>query len=217
MRFGIATPLTTPALTLVRSSDQAIIATSDNWTSDPAASQIQDTGFAPSMASEAAIVMTLPPGAYSALVSGGDGGTGVDVVAVYEVDHPENPLVNLSTRGHVQVGGDVLIGGVVIGGTGPQQVAVVATGPSLSALGVPGAMTDPKITLVRVSDGAVVASNDNWRTDTNAAQLQAKGFAPSDDREAALLVTLPPGAYTAVVSEASGKGGTAVIGVYNAP
>ena len=217
LRSGITDPLAAPTITLVRMSDKQIVATSDAWTAEPEASQVHDSGFAPREPAEAAVVMTLPPGAYTAIVQGANGGTGVTLLGVYEVDHPESPLVNMSTRGHLQVGDDFLIGGFIIGGSSPHQVAIVATGPSLAASGVPATLKNPSFALVRMSDGAVIASNDDWGTDPNAAQLQAKGFAPSDPREAGMLITLQPGAYTALVTDASGQGGTALIGVYNAP
>ncbi|HEX5129513.1 MAG TPA: hypothetical protein VFV90_07200, partial [Usitatibacter sp.] len=179
--------------------------------------QLQAAGFSPPDPLEAALLVNLPPGAYTAIVQGAGGGTGVAVAAVYEVGGVEVPLVNISTRGLVGTGNDVMIGGFVIQGDGPQQVAIVATGPSLAPFGISNPLANPTLTLVRSSDQAILASNDDWAEGSNAAQLQAAGFAPSDALEAAILTTLPPGAYTAIVQGAGGGTGVSVIGVYRVP
>jgi hypothetical protein len=114
----------------------------------------------------------------------------------------------------VLTGNDVMIGGFIIQGSSPQTVAIVATGPSLAAFGITSPLANPTITLVRSSDQAVIATNDDWQTDANASQLQAAGFAPANPLESGLYVTLPPGAYTAIVQGAGGGTGVAVIGVY---
>ena len=219
--YGITNPLANPKLTLVRSSDQAVIATNDDWqggcpqgTACANPSQLTAAGFAPSNPLEAAMYITLPPGAYTAIVEGVGGGTGVSVIGVYEVDGPTIPLTNISTRGRVLTGNDVMIGGFIINGTGPQTVAIVATGPSLTQYGITNALANPKVTLVRSSDQAVIDSNDDWQAHANASQLQAAGFAPSNTLEAAIYITLPPGAYTAIVEGVGGGTGVAVIGVY---
>jgi len=211
--FGITDPLANPRITLVRSSDQAVIATNDDWQSAANAAQLTASGFAPSNALEAAILADLAPGAYTAIVEG-VGGTGVAVVGIYEVNNPQTPLINISTRGRVLTGNDVMIGGFVIGGSNPQTVAIVATGPSLAAFGIASPLANPKVTVVRSSDQSVVATNDDWQAGTDAAQLQAAGFAPSNPLEAGLLLTLPPGAYTAIVEGVGGTTGVAVVGVY---
>jgi hypothetical protein len=212
--FGITNPLGDPRITLVRSSDQAVIQVNDNWMSAPNFTEIQNSGFAPSNPLESAILMTLAPGAYTAVVEGMNGSTGVAVAAVYEVDEPAVPVVNISTRGKVLTGNDVMIGGFVITGTGPQQVAIVATGPSLAAFGITNPLANPMITLVRSSDQAVLATNDDWQSAPNAAAIQAAGFSPSNPLEAAIMTTLPPGAYTAVVQGVGNGIGVAVVGVY---
>jgi len=212
--FGIANPLANPTLSLVRSSDQAVIATNDDWQTASNQADLSAAGFAPTNALEAAILASLPPGAYTAIVQGTNNGTGVAVVGVYEVDGPEIPLTNISTRGRVQTGNDVMIGGFVIQGSGPQTLAIVATGPSLSAFGIANVLADPVLTLVRSFDQAVIGSNDNWTAATNAAQLLDSGFAPSSNLEAAILVTLPPGAYTAILSGSGGGTGVGIVAVY---
>jgi hypothetical protein len=211
---GIANPLANPTLTLVRSADQVAIASNDNWGSAANAAQIQAAGFAPSNALESAILVTLPPGGYTAIVSGVGGATGVGIVAVYEVDHPEVPLTNISTRGQVLTGNDVMIGGFIIQGSGAQTVVVTATGPSLAAAGISNPLANPTLQLVRSSDGVVMGTNDNWQSAGNAAQIQAAGFAPSNPLESAIMMTLAPGAYTAIVSGVSGGTGIGIVAAY---
>ncbi|HET7378589.1 MAG TPA: hypothetical protein VFJ24_00975, partial [Gaiellales bacterium] len=211
---GIGNPLTNPTLTLVRSSDQATIAANDDWGSAPNASALAATGLAPRDARESAIMVTLPPGAYTAIVNDANGAAGVAIVAVYEVDHPEAPLANISTRGPVLAGDDVMIAGFVIAGTAPRTVVITATGPSLAPMGISNALANPTLSLVRSSDQAVVATNDDWGTLPDAAQLQAAGLAPADARESAIVATLPPGAYTAILSGAQASTGVGMIAVY---
>jgi hypothetical protein len=212
--FGITNALANPTLRLVRSSDQATIASNDDWQTAANQAALSLAGFAPSNPLEAAILVDLAPGAYTAIVEGAGGGTGVSVIGVYEVSAPDIPLINISTRGRVLTGNDVMIGGFVIQGTGPQTLAIVATGPSLIPFGITSALANPTIRLVRSSDQATLATNDNWQTDPNAALLQGAGFAPTDPLESGLYTTLPPGAYTVIVEGAGGGTGVAVIGVY---
>ena len=212
--FGITNALSNPTLTLVRSSDQSTVAVNDDWGTASNAAQIQADGFAPSDARESAILITLDPGAYTAIVSGVSGATGVGLAEVYEIDHPDVPLINISTRGHVGSNTDVMIGGFVITGSASQTVVVRGIGPSLANFGIPSPLQNPRLQLVRMSDGATIATNDDWQSDASASQVQADGFAPSDPREAAIKITLPPGAYTAIVSGADGGSGTGMVEVY---
>jgi glucose/arabinose dehydrogenase len=124
-------------------------------------------------------------------------------------------LRNISTRGFVGTGDNVLIGGFILGGNGMVNCALLfrALGPSLTAFGVAGALQDPTLQLFN-SSGVVIASNDNWK-DTQQAQIQATGLAPTDDRESAIYATLPAGAYTAIVRGANNTTGVALVEVYN--
>jgi hypothetical protein len=212
--FGVSGALPNPTLQLVRVSDGSTVATNDDWGSAPNAAQIQSANFAPSHALESAIMTTLAPGAYTALVSGVGGSTGVGLVEVYEVDQPATPLINISTRGKVQTGFDVMIGGFVVQGSGSQTVIVRAIGPSLAQFGITGALQNPTIQLVRISDNTTIATNDDWQSAPNVAQIQSSGFAPSHPQESAILITLQPGAYTAIVSGVNGGTGTGLIEVY---
>jgi len=175
---------------------------------------LQASGFAPTNSLESGIVMTLPPGAYTAIVSGKNNGTGVSVAAVYEIDHPEIPLVNISTRSRVLTGNNVMIAGLIVQGSGPQRVLITATGPSLAAFGVRNPLANPTLTLVRSSDQSVIATNDDWQDAPNASDIQATGVAPTDAHESAIMVTLDPGAYTAIVSGVGNTSGTSVVGVF---
>jgi hypothetical protein len=215
--FGITNPLANPTLTLVRQSDHAVIATNDDWQGDPHAAQLTATGFAPTNPLESGLVATLPPGAYTVIVQGAGGGVGVSVIGVFEVDHPEVPLINISTRGLVLTGDNVMIAGLIVQGSGPQTVVITATGPSLVPFGITNPLADPTLTLVRQSDHAVIGTNDNWQSAPNAAAITASGFAPTDPHESAMLVTLDPGAYTAIVQGAGGATGVSVVGVFTLP
>jgi uncharacterized repeat protein (TIGR01451 family) len=212
---GIANPLPNPALTLVRSSDGQVIGTNDDWGTAPNYLAIQAAGFAPGDPKESAIMMTLPPGAYTAIVNDPSGRIGVGIVAVYEVDHPEVPLINISTRGQVFTGNDVMIAGFVVQGSNPRTVVVTGIGPSLASAGIANPLANPTLTLVRSSDGAVIATNDDWGSASNAADISAAGLAPANTRESAIMVTLPPGAYTAILSGASGGTGVGIVAVYS--
>ena len=212
---GITNALANPTLILMR-VDGTILATNDNWGSDVNAGKLSAAGLAPSNPLESALYVTLPPGAYTAIVSGANGGTGVGLVEVYEVDHPEVPLINISTRGKVLTGNDVLIGGFIVSGSGSQTVVVRGIGPSLVNSGIAGALSNPTLQLVRLSDGATLATNDNWQSSPNAAQITAAGFAPSNPAESAIYATLPPGAYGAILSGVNGATGTGLIEVYTA-
>jgi len=215
--YGITGALANPTLTLVRSSDQAVVASNDDWGSAPNAAQIAASGFAPGDPLESAILVSLGPGAYTAVVSGSGGATGVGIVEVYEVDHPEVRLINMSTRGKVMTGEGVMIGGFAISGTLPRTVVITAKGPSLAAYGIANPLANPTLTLVRASDQAMLATNDDWTAAPNAAQISASGFAPSNALESAILITLNPGVYTAIVSGAGGATGTGIFEIYPLP
>ena len=215
LEHGVSDALLNPTLQLVRASDNAVIASNDDWQSGPDAARIRAVGLQPAHALESAVMVTIPagPGAFTAIVAGANGGVGVGLVEVYEVDHPEIPIVNLSTRGAVQGGTGVMIGGFVIL-DGQQTVMVRAIGPSLANFGVAGALANPTMQLVRINDNSIIATNDDWGNASNAAQVASSGFAPSNPLESAILVTLAPGAYTAVVSGAGGTSGVGLIEVY---
>ena len=209
-QFGVPGLLANPQLVLY--SGQTPVASSDNWGDAANAAAITASGFAPENANEAAILTTLAPGPYTAIVTGVGNTTGIAIVEVFEVDAPNTPLINISTRGIVQTGDNVMIGGIIIQGDGPQTVVVRARGPSLAALGVPGTLANPQ--LVLYSGQTAIASNDNWGDAPNAAAITASTFAPTNPNEAAVLVTLQPGAYTAIVTGVGNTTGIAIVEVF---
>ena len=210
--FGVAGVLANPLLQLFR-ADGTQAAVNDNWQQAANAAAIQASGFAPAHEFESAVRVTLDPGAYTAIVSGAGGVTGVGIVEVFEVDGPAVPLANISTRGRVLTGENVMIAGFVIQGDEPRQVVVRARGPSLAPFGVPGVLANPLLQLFS-GDGTPLLANDDWQQAANAQALAASGFAPADAREAAILVTLNPGAYTAIVTGAGGATGVAIVEVF---
>ena len=208
---GVAGALEDPTLELFQGD--TLLAANDNWKSDQEA-EIRDTGVQPSDDREAAIVRTLDPGSYTAVVRGKDDTTGVALVEGYDLDQrPNSKLANISTRGFVGSGENVLIGGFIVGPT--TKVVVRAIGPSLGTAGIQGALQDPTLQLVN-SNGEVVRANDDWKG-TQRAEIEAIGLQPNNDLESALISTLTAGNYTAVVRGAGGNTGVGLVEVYNLP
>ena len=208
--YGVSGVLLDPSLQLF--SGQTPIASNDDWGIASNVAEIQASGFAPVNGKESAILSTLNPGAYTAIVSGNGGGAGVGIVEVYELDHSEIPLINISTRGKVLSGDNVMIGGFIIQGDSAKTVLIRAVGPNLANYGVTGVLANPKLQLY--SGQTVIASNDDWGTSTNATAITATGLAPVNTLESAILITLQPGAYTAIVSGADGGSGVGIVEVF---
>ena len=210
--FGVAGALADPVLEL-HDSTGAIIATNDNH-------GVIGHGLDPTNPLESAIITTLDPGLYTAVVSGKDGGTGVALIEIYDLDDPAvaGELGNLSTRGLVGTDANVLIGGVIVGPEGGLDAAVVvrAIGPSLTDFGVTGALADPVLEL-RNSDADLIAMNDNWMDNTPADQatLTDDMLAPTNDLESAIVANLVSGLYTATVSGKDGTTGVGLVEVYH--
>lgn len=200
--LGIAGALADPTITLVDSQGHAT--TNDDWQTDANASAVSASGFAPANAKESALLRTLNPGAYTAIVSGTGGTTGIAIVEAFEIDHGEVPLTGISTRGQVQGGDNVLIGGFVVTGSGPVTVVIRGRGPSLASAGIANPLANPKLQVF--SAQALIAENDDWMTDPNAPAIQSAGFAPTDPAESAVMLTLNPGLYTAIVSGVNSSG-----------
>jgi hypothetical protein len=163
---------------------------------------------------ESAIVITLDPGSYTAIMTGKNRTTGVGLVDVFDLDPAGNSVLgNISTRGLVQGGDNVMIGGFILGqGSENEQVLIRASGPSLTPLGVVGALADPTVE-IRDVNGVTIGSNDDWKS-LQQAEIEATGLAPGEDSESAVLITLPPGNYTAIVAGKDGSSGVALIEVY---
>ena len=213
--FGIADPLADPVLEL-HASDGSLIMMNDNW-KDTQQSEIEASGFQPQNDLESAIISTLDPGSYTAVVSGKDGGTGVGLVEGYDLDQAaDSQFGNISTRGFVETGTNVMIGGFILGGeSGNANVVVRALGPSLTAFGVTGALADPTLEL-HDGNGALVQSNDNWK-ETQQTEIEATGLQPTNDLESAVFETLAPGAYTAIVAGKGDLTGVGLVEVYRTP
>jgi len=202
--------LADPTLEL-RNSSGDLIAFNDNWRSDHEA-EIISTTIPPSNDLESAIVATLPANnaAYTAIVRGANNGTGIGVVEAYDLDGTvDSKLANISTRGLVQTGDDVLIGGLIVLGQDSLRVIVRAIGPSLA---VAGRLEDPTLEL-HDGNGALIASNDNWRSDQEA-EIIATTVPPSNDLESAIVRNLNPGNYTAIVRGVDNATGVAVVEAY---
>jgi DNA-binding beta-propeller fold protein YncE len=187
------------------------IASNGNWNSNRA--EVFATGVAPDDEKEPALVETLAPGSYTAVVRGVADTAGLASVEIYDLAAQQSKLANLSTRGRVGVGDNVMIGGFILGGDQPTRIILRALGPSLRRAGVPSALLD---TILELHDGngATVAQNDDWRSD-QAQEITATGVPPIDNRESAIVRTLAPGAYTAIVRGKNNTQGVGLVEVYN--
>jgi hypothetical protein len=212
---GLANILPDPVLELHGGSADSLISTNDNWRDDAAsAAELTAAGLAPANDNESAIVVTLPPGQYTAVIRGKDGSAGVALVEIYDGDLvADSELANISTLGFVGAADDVLIGGFVVG-TRSANVVVRALGPSLAQSGVANPIADPTLE-VHDSNGSITG-NDDWQTGPNRNSIPAS-LQPLESREAAISTTLAPGNYTAVVREKAGATGVALVEVYNLP
>jgi hypothetical protein len=211
--FGVAGALANPVLELHGPGGFSTI-TNDDWRNSQQA-EIQATGLAPGNNLESAIVATLPAGPYTAIVRGQNNGTGVGLVEAYDLEAgADAKLGNISTRGFVDAGENVMIGGLIAGpvSSATGQILVRAIGPSLSAFGVPNALQDPTLEL-HDGNGGLLASNNDWR-DTQQSAIEATGLAPSNIKESAILSTLSPGGYTAIVRGTGNTTGVALVEVY---
>jgi len=207
--FNIAGVLADPFLQLFDSNSH-LIWSNDNW-KDSQQAQIQATGLAPPNDLESAILQILPPGNYTAILSGKNNTTGIGLVEAYDKSPGVSAeLTNVSTRGFVGTDQSVMIGGFITSGN--TDVVVRGLGPTLTQFGVANALADPIVTLVN-SMGTVVATNDNWKN-TQQAAIQATGLAPPNDLEAAILTTLAAGNYTAILSGKGGGTGIGLVEVY---
>jgi hypothetical protein len=203
-----------PILELHDASGQ-LLASNDNWKSSQQ-SEIQNSGVAPTNDLESAIVATLSPGNYTVILRGKGDATGVGLVDAYDLAQgSKSHLANVSTRGFVSTGDNVMIGGFIVADNGGGTTVVVrALGPSLAAAGIADAMTDPFLEL-RDANGSLVDFNDNWVSAFGADNIRASHLAPSDDRESALYKVLQPGNYTAIVRGQKNSVGVALVEVYD--
>ena len=222
--LGVAVALPNPVLTLYDGAGRAL-ATNDNWgaTLTPAGVMAGLGAFPLATGSaDAALRVALPPGNYTALLADAAGNSGTGLVEIYEDDATSNRLTNLSSRAFVGAGADVGIAGFVVRGQKAARYLIRGIGPGLGAFGVAGALSDPVLTLT-TSAGAAVASNDDWGRSANvteiaAAAMQVGAFSlGASSKDAAMLVTLQPGSYTALVSGAGGASGVALVEIFEVP
>ncbi len=196
------------------------IASNDNWRTTQEAEIIAST-VPPMDDLESAIVATLPASStglgYTAIVRGAAGSTGVGLVEVYDLDQAAaSKLVNISTRGSVQTGDNVMIGGFILGrSSNPAKILARGLGPSLTQSGVSGVLPNPTLEL-RNANGTLVQSNDDWRA-TQQAEIQATGIPPQNDLESALIATLQPGSYTAILAGKNGATGVGLVELFQLP
>lgn len=212
--LGITNPLHDSLLELHDASGK-IIASSDDWIDGADASTIASYHLDPSNSRESALLATLNPGNYTAVVQAFDNGdgdlTGTALVELYDLHTTGGRAGNISTRGQVLTGNDVMIGGFIVGGNQSKDVVVRALGPSL---GVANPLGDPTLEL-RDAGGNLVASDNDWGDSPNAAMIQAEGFAPGQRAESALQVTLTPGSYTAIVRGVNNGTGVGLVEIYD--
>lgn len=227
--FGVNGVLADPLLT-VSDADASVVASNDNWStgtnSNQTAAVASRVGAFPlaTAALDSAIVANLTPGSYSAVLTGKTT-PGIALVEAYDASTATTSakLINMSARTRVGTDGAILIAGFVIQGDVPKQVLIRAIGPTLAQFGVSGVLADPQLALFRQGSGTVIQQNDNWVASANAAQLglamaQVGAFTLSAvSRDAAMLVTLEPGAYSAQVSGVGGTTGVALVEIYDVP
>jgi hypothetical protein len=214
---GVQGALADPTLEL-HQPDGTVI-TNDNWKINDQTQQSQEadiraTTIPPKNDLESALIATLAPGAYTAVLAGKNQTTGIGVVEVYDLDQGANSkLANISSRGFVAPGDNVMIGGFIVGGgNGSAKVIVRAIGPSLTQSGVSGVLPDPTLEL-HDGNGVTISTNDNWKENQQA--IEATALPPSNDLESAIVAILPSGAYTAIVAGKGDSSGIALIEVYN--
>jgi hypothetical protein len=209
---GVVGALEDPTLQVFQGN--TLFTSNDDWR-DNQQTELAATGLQPTNDAESATIRTFPPGTYTAIVRGKNNATGVASVEAYDLS-PVNDatLANISTRGFVGIGDDVMIGGFIIGDAGSQspKLLIRALGPSLGASGVPDPLGDTVLSL-HDNNGTKFAENDDWR-DSQETQLQASGFAPTRNKESAILISRPPGNTTAIVRGKNGAIGNALFEVY---
>jgi hypothetical protein len=190
--------------------------TNNNW-KDSQQAEIEASGLAPTNDLESAIIVTLPPGAYTAIVRGNGSGVGLGLVEVYDLDpSAASKLGNLSTRAFVRTGSNVVIAGFILGnGGGEDRVVVRGIGPSLSQFGIVNPLQDPTLEL-RDREGTLLMSNNDWADDPGqAAEITAAGLAPTNGKESGIAATLAPGVYTAILAGSNATTGVGLVEVYD--
>ncbi|MEO8045344.1 MAG: NHL repeat-containing protein [Spartobacteria bacterium] len=212
---GVDGALADPLIELHSGTTGEIIMSNDNWKNNQQ-DEIAATGLAPTKDLEAALVITLAPAAYTVIERGKQATTGVGLIELYDLGAGVGPeLANISTRGFVATQSNVMIAGFIVANSSGEsdQVIVRGLGPSLGAFEITNPLTDPVLELHDIN-GTLLAINDDWK-DTQQTEIESVGLQPTDDVEAALIMTLPPGAYTAIESGKDGGTGVGLVEVYN--
>lgn len=209
---GVQGELIDPVLELYDSGGNSLGGNND-W-QETQAQALRDVNLAPSDDLESAILAALTPGSYTAVVRGNGGSTGIGLVEIYDLQTGAvSKLGNLSTRGQVGTGQDVMIGGTIVTGSDAARVVFRALGPSLASAGIQNPLSDPQLDLFD-ANGVKISSNNNWK-DSQQAAIANVGLAPGDDLESAIMADLSPGNYTAVVSGVNGAAGIALVEAYH--
>jgi len=213
--LGVANAISDPVLEL-HSSSGAVIASNDDWTTGSQISDIQTSGMAPSDQYESALIITLSPGNYTAVVSGYNGAQGVGLVEAYEFDANTTRMINISTRGRVGTGDEAMIGGLMVQGAAGKRLIIRAIGPSLGVGPNPiaNALADPTLEL-RDGNGGLLAANDDWNTSPQAGEIIATTVPPTNNQESAIVATLGAGNYTAIVRGVNQTSGVALVESYD--
>jgi len=221
VNHGITNPLQNPTLEL-HDHTGAVIASNDNWMNAPNKQEIINSGLAPSNNLESAVLTSLNPGAYTAIVRGVNNGTGIALVEVYDLETitSGSKLANISTRAFVQTGDNVMIGGFIIVNE-PARVMIRAIGPSLTQLHVPGALANPQLELHDSYN--LIGRNDNWQqtqiggvvAGNQVTAIRNSGLAPTNAVESTIIATLLPGSYTVIVRGINNTSGNALVEVYD--
>jgi Metallo-peptidase family M12B Reprolysin-like len=203
-----------PTLEL-RDNNGLVLTSNDNWKDSPERTQIEATGMPPGDDKESAILRTLAPGSYTAILRGKDNTTGIALVEVFDRGaSADSILANISSRSFVETGDNVLIGGFIAGNhSANAEILVRALGPSLKNQ-LPNALDDTTLDL-HDSNGAMIASNDNWKDSPERMQIEGTGIPPSNDLESAIFRSLAPAPYTAIVRGKNNGTGVGVVEIYN--
>lgn len=214
---GVPGALQDPVIELYK--DNTLLKTNDNWkvddkTGSSQEGEIRGTGLPPTDDRESAIHYFPDPGTYTVVLRAKNNTTGIGVVEIYELFESQ-ALGNISGRAFIDTADNALFAGFITGAGGgaPTKIVVRGIGPSLTAAGVPGALQDPILDVFN-SDGAIVATNDDWKTGLQQSEIQTTGLAPSDDREAAIVNLFPAGTFTAVVRGKNNTTGVGLVEIY---
>jgi hypothetical protein len=213
---GLGLPGAMPDPVLELHGSGGMIASNDDWSTGSQTAEIQASGLAPTEPVESAIIATLSPGNYTAVVSGYGGGQGIGLVEAYEFDGNATRMVNISTRGRVGTGTELMIGGLIVQGSALKRVIVRALGPSLAGGPIPigGVLADPTLAL-HDGNGNLLAQNDDWSNGAQAGEIIATTIPPGNNLESAIIATLGPGSCTAIVRGVNNTSGVGLVEVYD--